>query len=66
MKPNDFLAWRLLMNRGKAKPLSERDTAELLGCSRVAVRSWSTNGAPKYVALACSAILHGLPAWQQR
>lgn len=61
MTPEAFNAWRLLINRGKERPLSERETAELLGCSRVAVRSWSKNGAPKYIALACSAISHGLP-----
>jgi hypothetical protein len=61
-----FNAWRLIANKGNNRPLSERDAADLLGCSRTAIRGWSTKGAPKYVALACSAILHGLPAWEQR
>jgi hypothetical protein len=65
MTHESFNAWRLLINRGKERPLSERETAELLGCSRVAVRNWSKTGAPRYIGLACSAILHGLPAWEK-
>lgn len=66
MTSEAFNAWRLLVNRGKDRPLSERETAELLGCSRTAIRGWSTKGAPKYIALACSAIAHGLPEWEKR
>lgn len=65
MTGSDFLAWRILVNRGKDRPLSERDTAELLGASRTAIRGWSEKGAPRYIALACSAVAHGLPSWKK-
>jgi hypothetical protein len=64
MNPTDFLAWRIHMNR-KERPLSERDTAEMLGASRTAIRGWSTKGAPRYIALACAALAYGLPEWRR-
>lgn len=66
MGPDQFMHWRRHMGalRGYDKPLSERETAKLLGASRVGVIRWSTRGeVPRYVALACSAIAFGLPEW---
>ena len=65
MTADDFVSWRILVN-DRERPLSDRKTAELLGCTPKTVRSWSQNGAPRYVALACAAIVFGLPEWTRR
>lgn len=68
MTAADFRAWLAHMGqlRGKSRPISEREASELLGWSRVAVRRAIHENAdpPKYIGLACSAILHGLPEWR--
>jgi transcriptional regulator with XRE-family HTH domain len=36
--------------------------SEALGCSKTSLIKWERDGgAPRYIALACSAISHGLP-----
>jgi hypothetical protein len=60
MNAESFCAWLL-----KSK-LSDRAAARELGCSRNSIVQWRANGAPRYVALACAAILAGLEPYEAR
>lgn len=61
--PSDFDSWLIHMGNGKRIP--DRKAAELLGMSPTTVRAYRTETAPmpRSVALACSALACGLPAW---
>lgn len=65
MTPESLNAWLAHMGqlRGKSRPISDSEASRLLGWSRMAVIRAKQKGAPQYIGLACSAILHGLPAW---
>jgi len=64
MTPRDFRAWRRKMG------LTQEQAAELLGMGRTAVSQYDTGKrrapaevietVPRYIALACAAISHGL------
>ena len=66
MSARDFKAWRREVGKlypdmtGEDGLMYERDAAELLGISRGGLRNAEIDGAQKYIALACAAILAGL------
>ncbi|QFT69634.1 hypothetical protein FIU93_22815 [Labrenzia sp. THAF35] len=63
MTPASFTAWLAEMkSSGHAK--TDRDIAALLGVSANSVVNMKRNGADKRTALACTALLHGLPAYE--
>jgi hypothetical protein len=45
---------------------SEAEVARQLGASHNAPKRWREKGAPKYVALACAALVNGLYPWPPR
>ena len=57
MTASTFASWRARLRLNKSK------AALALGCSRNAVIGYETgsNRIPRYIALACAAIAHGLP-----
>lgn len=57
MMPASLKAWR---DRHK---LSRHAAAEQLGCSERSIRNWEggVHMIPRYIALACAAVSHGLP-----
>lgn len=58
------MSWRIAINQGESRPLSEVKTALLLGCSPRSVADWSKHhDAPRYIGLACAAIAHGIKEW---
>ncbi len=59
MTADDFNAWLDL--RG----ISGREAARQLGVSNDTVTRYKRAGAPLHIALACSAICHGLPPWRK-
>jgi DNA-binding transcriptional regulator YiaG len=56
--PQSLTAWRQRLG------LTKVAAAEALGCSRDALLKWEQgeHPVPRYIALACAAIAHGLPA----
>lgn len=53
-----MLAWR------KSRGLTQPEAAELLGWSRASIMRYEANPeshVPRYIALACAAIVYGLP-----
>lgn len=67
----DFKSWRREVGKlypeltGEDGLMYERDAAELLGYSRGALRAAEKHGAPKYIALACAAVLAGLEPYKR-
>ncbi|WP_323034095.1 hypothetical protein [Pararhodobacter sp.] len=59
MTAEDFEAWLDL--RG----ISGREAARQLGVSNDTITKYKRQGAPLYIALACSALCHGLPPWRK-
>lgn len=59
MTAEDFNAWLELQG------LSGREAARRLGVSNDTITRYKRGGAPLYIALACSAICHGLPPWRK-
>lgn len=55
----DLTRWRELLHFNKGEASKE------LGCDRDAYSRWEAglSKIPRYVALACAAIAHGLPEW---
>ena len=45
----------------KSLHMSQAELARQLGCGRNQITDWKKNGCPKYIALACSAIVCKLP-----
>lgn len=58
MTPADFIAWRERLH------LNRVEAASALGMSRNTVTAYEQGrvSIPHYVALACAAVAHGLPA----
>jgi DNA-binding XRE family transcriptional regulator len=58
MTPADLFAWRQRLALTQAKAASE------LGCGRRSMVIWEQGQRPipRYIALACAAVAHGLPA----
>lgn len=68
MTTAEFLKFRQTMATRMAEEedlLSQRKTADLLGCTRHLVRKWSVEDPPDYIGYACLAILHGLVPWRK-
>lgn len=59
MTPAAFNHWL------EAACLNELAASKALGCSRMSIRAWRRRGAPRYIALACSALLMRLPPYQE-
>ncbi len=59
MTGDDFTAWMAHMGFNIAK------TSTGLGISRNSVSKYMAEGAPDYIALACSALAQGLPKWRK-
>lgn len=59
MTGEDFTAWMAHMKFRKA------DAAEALGLGRNTVPRYMEEGAPLYIALACTALAQGMPAWRK-
>lgn len=56
MKPADLKSWRARQN------LSQERAAEVLGCAKASIARWEKGQRiPRYIALACAAIAHGIP-----
>ena len=60
MSPDDFRAYLSLC---KERGLPEWRVAEMLGCGRNSITTWKRGGAPKYIALAISALEKDLRPW---
>ena len=63
MTPTRFIGFRAEMARRMEHDmdiLSDRKTAELLGCSKHFVRKWTAEGTPLFIDYACQAIIHNL------
>ena len=60
MSPQEFSSW---MDR---MWLDEKEAARELGISTRRVRQYEADGAPHYIALACSALARKLPPWPQK
>ena len=59
-----FVAWRWQMAGDRAKrAITQAQAARLLGVTDRTIRKWEDGERtpPVYLALACSALLHGLP-----
>ena len=63
-KKNAFADWLIKMGRD-GRRLPDSRACQLLGLSPVTVRAYRRGTAlpPRHVALACSALVWGLPAW---
>jgi hypothetical protein len=59
MTADDFNAWLEHMN------ISGLEAARRLGLGKDTVTRYKRDGAPPYIALACSALCHGLPPWRK-
>ena len=59
MTADDFTAWMAHMG------LNKLQTASALAISRNTVTKYMSEGAPDYIALACSALAQGLPKWRK-
>lgn len=57
MPAADFVSWQARMG------LSDKAAAEILEVSRNTVAQYRVSGAPRHIALACSAYAMGLPPW---
>lgn len=57
MTPAQLTAWRQRLG------LSKVGAAEAIGCHRDAIAKWEAgkHPIPRYIALACAAVAHGLP-----
>lgn len=57
LTPASFSAWRARLG------LTVKAAAEALGCSRTTIAAYEdgVNRIPRYIALACAAVAHGLP-----
>lgn len=72
MSPEDLKDWRRKVGKlypdktGEDGLMFERDAAELLGISRGGLRNAEVNGAQRYIALACAAILAGLEPYPKK
>lgn len=62
MPAADFAAWCAHVEGTRG--WSGREISRQLGCGVNQVKIWRENGAPRHIALACSAISHGLPPWR--
>lgn len=63
MTPEAFNYWLWSMHPDADLRLTDRDAGSALGCHRVTVAKYRKEGAPKFVALACSALARGLGPW---
>ncbi len=63
MTPQAFARWLAeMISAGEAR--SAKDCADLLGMSAEHVSRMKRRGAPRYVALACRALLHRLEPYK--
>lgn len=62
MTPEAFRAWRVRLYGERG----QKAAAEALGCSRVTIRAYERGSVaiPRYFALACQALVNGLPPVQ--
>jgi transcriptional regulator with XRE-family HTH domain len=62
MTPTDFAAFVALCKERHG--WSKSEIARQLGCGRNMVSKWMETEPPRYIALACSAILQGFPPFR--
>lgn len=63
MSADDFSAFLTLMTIRSG--WSARKLGDALGVSENTMATWKRKGAPRHVALACAALVFGLPAWRK-
>lgn len=62
MTASEFAAWLAAMKANRE--WLQKDCAEALGVQPRQIGRWKEAGAPRYVGLACSAIIQGLEPYQ--
>ncbi len=55
----DLIRWRAVMGLNKV------EGAKALGLSRNTLQRYEVEGAPRYIALACAALVRGIAPWPQ-
>lgn len=61
MTASDFRAWCEAMRATRG--WSDAEIARQLDCGENQVRIWKAKGTRRYIALACAALAHPIPAW---
>ena len=62
MKSADFSAY---INLCKSRGIAEYQVAAMLGCAVNSIPNWKRNGAPRYIALAISALEKKVDPWKE-
>ncbi len=62
MKSADFSAY---INLCKSRGIAEYQVAAMLGCAVNSIPNWKRSGAPRYIALAISALEKKLDPWKE-
>ena len=62
MKSADFSAY---INLCKSRGIAEYQVAAMLGCAVNSIPNWKRSGAPRYIALAISALENKLDPWKE-